>query len=245
MAPAFVPVRFSSGKERTSQNICPLRKVLIDCLSIILIDLLLAGDNALVIALAVRPLPGRQRKIGITLGAAAAVILRIGITIGAAELLGMEFIKLLGGAFVIWIAIKVLADASAPPPVSATPRRFLSIIWLIVFADITMSVDNVLAVAGASRGSVPLIVFGLCLSIPLVVFASNLLARLMDRYPAILYIGAAILGKVGGEMIVTDPWLVRTLHPSKALLYSVEVISVILILVAGKVLSRPGATDAT
>jgi YjbE family integral membrane protein len=213
-------------------------RVLIDCLSIVLIDLLLAGDNALVIAMAVRPLPAHQRKIGITLGAGAAVLLRIAITIAAAELLDREFIKLLGGAFVIWIAIKVLADASGPPAPSATPRNFLNAIWLIVFADITMSADNVLAVAGASRGSVPLIVFGLCLSIPLVVFASNLLATLMDRYPAILYIGAGILGKVGGEMIFTDPWLVRTLHPSKAILYSAEVIAVIVILVAGRLLSR-------
>jgi YjbE family integral membrane protein len=212
--------------------------LLVDGVSIILIDLLLAGDNALVIAMAVRPLPAHQRKIGITIGAAAAVLLRIGITIAAAQLLGREFIKLLGGVFVIWIAIKVLADASAPPPVSGTPRHFLNAIWLIVFADITMSVDNVLAVAGASRGSVPLIVFGLCLSIPLVVFASNLLATLMDRYPAILYIGAAILGKVGGEMIFTDPWLVRSLHPSKAILYSAEVIAVIVILVTGRLLSR-------
>jgi YjbE family integral membrane protein len=213
-------------------------RVLIDCLSIVLIDLLLAGDNALVIAMAVRPLPAHQRKIGITLGAGAAVLLRIAITIAAAELLDREFIKLLGGAFVIWIAIKVLADASGPPAASATPRNFLNAIWVIVFADITMSADNVLAVAGASRGSVPLIVFGLCLSIPLVVFASNLLATLMDRYPAILYIGAGILGKVGGEMIFTDPWLVRSLHPSKAILYSAEVIAVIVILVAGRLLSR-------
>jgi YjbE family integral membrane protein len=192
----------------------------------------------------VRPLPARQRKIGITLGATAAVILRVVITIAAAQLLNIEFIKLVGGAFVIWIAIKVLADASAPPAASATPRHFLNAIWLIVVADITMSVDNVLAVAGASRGSVPLIVFGLCLSIPLVVFASNLLGMLMERYPAILYIGAGILGKVGGEMILTDPWLVRTLHPSKAVLYSAEVIAVILILVAGRVLSR-SARDVT
>src|SRR5271169_557763 len=177
-------------------------RLLIDYFSIILIDLLLAGDNALVIAMAVRVLPERQRRIAITFGAATAVVIRVAITIVAAKLLGVEFIKLLGGAFVIWIAVRVLADASSPPAAVPAHGRFLKAIWFIAFADITMSIDNILAVAGAARGNVPLIVFGLCVSIPFVVFSSNLIAVLTDRYPAILYLGAAILGKVGGEMVV-------------------------------------------
>ena len=216
-----------------------------DCLSIILIDLLLAGDNALVIAMAVRSLPLRQRRIGITLGAAAAVALRVIITIAAAQLLSVELIKLLGGAFVIWIAVRVLADASSPAVASVTAGRFLKAIWLIVVADITMSVDNVLAIAGASRGSVPLIVIGLGLSIPFVMFSSNLLAVLMDRYSWILYLGAAILGRVGGEMMLTDPFVVRRLQPSSAWLYAAEAGAAIGILVVGRILSQAARNAGT
>jgi YjbE family integral membrane protein len=213
-------------------------RLLIDCASIILIDLLLAGDNALVIAMAVRVLPQRQRRIASIFGAAAAVALRVSITLAAAQLLGIEFIKLLGGAFVIWIAVKVLADASSPPAGAPTRRRFLMAIWFIAFADITMSIDNVLAVAGAARGSVPLIIFGLCISIPLVVFSSNLIAVLMDRYPVIVYLGAALLGKVGAEMVFSDPFVIRTLHPSAALTYVAEGLAVGGVLIAGKLLSQ-------
>ena len=92
--------------------------------------------------------------------------------------------QLAGGLFIVWIAVKVLVDASAPPDSAPAPKRLLQAIWYVVFADLTMSTDNILAIAGASKGSVPLIVFGLCVSIPFVVFASNLLANLMDRYPA-------------------------------------------------------------
>jgi YjbE family integral membrane protein len=209
-----------------------------DCLSIVFIDLVLAGDNALVIAMAVRPLKKRERRIGIIFGAAAAVVLRVAITILAAKLLSVEFIKLVGGALVIWIAIKVIADASSPPPEAAAPRHFLQAIWLIVVADITMSTDNVLAIAGASHGSIPLIIFGLGLSIPFVVFSSNLIAILMDRYPLTVYLGAAILGKVGGEMMMTDPFVAVALHPSRYAVYGVEIAAVALILIAGRLLSR-------
>ena len=200
----------------------PLYAFLIDCLSIVLIDLLLAGDNALVIAMAVRSLTPRERRIGITFGAAAAVALRIAITVAAAQLLTIEFIKLSGGVLVIWIAVKVFADTNAPQPGSKAPSRFAQAIWFIVVADITMSTDNILAVAGASHGNISLIVFGLCLSIPFVVMSSSLLSKLMDRYPWVMYLGAAILGKVGGEMIITDPFVRRTVHPSEIAIYIAE-----------------------
>ena len=195
---------------------------LIDCLSIVLIDLLLAGDTALVIAMAVRSLTARERRIGITFGAGAAVVLRIAITVAAAQLLTVEFIKLLGGALVIWIAVKVFADAKPPPAGSKAPSRFAQAIWFIVVADITMSTDNILAVAGASHGNISLIVFGLCVSIPFVVMSSSLLSKLMDRYPWVMYLGAAILGKVGGEMMITDPFVHRMVHPSEIATYIAE-----------------------
>jgi len=212
-------------------------RFVVDCLSIILIDLLLAGDNALVIAMAVRSLPPRQRFIGTTFGAGAAVALRVVITIAAAQLLNIQWLKLLGGAFVIWIAVRVLADASSQAVTTATGGRFLKAIWVIVVADITMSTDNVLAIAGASRGSVPLIVIGLGLSIPFVVFSSNLLAVLMDRFPWILYLGAAILGRVGAEMMLTDPFVVRTLRPSATWLYVAEAGAALGTLLVGRLLS--------
>ena len=209
-------------------------RLMIDCLSIILIDLLLAGDNALVIALAARSLPPRQRRLGIVFGAATAVVLRVLITIAAAQLLNIELIKLVGGAFILWIAVKVLADASGPEGEPAAPMHLLRAIWFIAIADITMSLDNVLAVAGASHGSIPLIILGLGLSIPFVMFSSNLIVLLMDRYAWTLYLGAAILGKVGGEMMATDPLVTRYLHLPHMAVYAAEGLAIIGVLAAGK-----------
>ncbi len=213
-------------------------QIIVRGLSIILIDLLLAGDNALVLAMAVRGLPQKQRKNAILLGAGAAVVLRILITIVAARLLGIEFLKLVGGALVVWIAVKVLADAGGHGKDIPARGRLLQAIWMIVFADITMSVDNVLAIAGAAAGNIPLIVFGLGVSIPLVVFSSNLIARLMDRYAWIVYLGSAILGRVGGEMIMTDPWVERTIHPSGAATWIMEGFLVLAVVAAGHYLCR-------
>ncbi len=116
------------------------------------------------------------------------------------------------------------------------PRRFWQAIWYIVVADLTMSTDNVLAIAGASKGNFWLIAFGLAVSIPFIVFSSNLLSKLMDRFPALIYLGAGILGKVGGEMILTDPFVVRTWHPGTVFRYSVEAGLVIAVIVAGRII---------
>lgn len=218
-------------------------RIIIDGFSIVLIDLLLAGDNAVVIAMAVRALPQNQRRIAVACGAAAAVTLRIAITIVAVQLLNIEFLKLAGGALVVWIAVKVLSDARSHRDNVPARGRLLQAIWLIVVADITMSIDNVLAVAGAAHGSVPLIIFGLGVSIPLVVFSSQLIAALMDRYAAIVYVGAALLGRVGGEMIMTDPFIVRTLHPSQSVSLVAEIAAIAGIFIVGKFVpkTRPGA----
>jgi len=216
----------------------PIGHFLFGVFSIILIDLMLAGDNALVIAMAVRSLPRRERRIGTACGAAVAVLLRIALTIFAARLLSIPYVQLAGGLFIVWIAVKVLVDASAPPDSAPAPKRLVQAIWYIVFADLTMSTDNILAIAGASKGNVGLIVFGLCVSIPFVIFASNLLADLMDRYPATIYLGAAILGRVGGEMILTDRFVQGILHPTDTLRYVVEGVLIVAVVVAGRLLSR-------
>ena len=173
--------------------------------NIVWIDIVLAGDNAVVIALAVRSLPPRQRLMGIVLGAGAAVALRVALTFVATQLLMVRYVQLVGGLLIIWIAFKLLKqNEGGHDDGKGGASGLWQAVWMILVADITMSLDNVLAVAGAARGHFGLLLFGLALSIPLVVFASNLISKLMARYQMVVFIGAAILGKVGGEMMFTD-----------------------------------------
>jgi YjbE family integral membrane protein len=210
---------------------------LLSGLSIILIDLLLAGDNALVIAMAVRALPPSQRRMGSLCGAAFAVVLRIALTAVTARILTMPFLQLAGGLLVLWIAVKVVVDASDPPDAAPAPRRLLRAIWFIAMADVTMSIDNILAIAGASNGHVALIVFGLCLSIPFVVFSSNLLAKLMDRFPVLIYVGAAILAKVGADMLFQDPFVANGIHLSTVVRYLIDGALIAVVVACGKRIS--------
>jgi YjbE family integral membrane protein len=216
----------------------PSAHFLLGGLSIILIDLLLAGDNALVIALAVRALPKRERRLGIAGGAALAVVLRIILTSVAARLLTLPFLQLAGGLLVLWIAFKVLVDANDPPDAAPAPRRLLQAIWYITAADVTMSLDNILAIAGASHGDLRLIVFGLALSIPFVIFSSNLLAKLMDRYPVTIYVGVAILCKVAGDMILADQFVAHNVHPSTATRYVTDAALIAGVLIMGARVGR-------
>ncbi len=178
---------------------------LLNLLSIILINIVLSGDNSVVIAMAVHSLPAGKRTKGILIGTLGAVLLRVGFTLIASHLLEIPFLKLAGGATILWIAVKLLLEEAA---VTTDGKKIESIwhaVWIILVADFTMSLDNVLAVAGVSKGDVLELWLSLGLSIPLVVFASAMLSKLMDKYPIILVLGAALLGKVGGEMIYTDP----------------------------------------
>jgi YjbE family integral membrane protein len=192
-------------------------------MSIILIDLVLAGDNAVVIAMAVRNLPGKQRMWGIALGSGGAVVIRVICTFLVAQLLNMPFIKLVGGAVIIWIAVKLLTEGAGEECKEKECGSIWQALWIIIVADMSMGIDNMLAVGAASKGNMFLLLFGLALSIPLVVFMSNMLSKLMDKYPIILWAGAAILGKVGGEMMITDPWVRGLLNPPKWIEYTVMV----------------------
>ena len=185
-------------------------------LSITIIDLVLAGDNAVVIALAVATLPPRQKKTGIFLGAGAAVLIRVILTFFVAQLLMLSYLKLIGGALVLWIAVKLLSQAQEgkKSELEVSAKDILQAVKTIVIADLVMSTDNVLAIAGASKGNLFLLLFGLGLSIPLVVGGSTLLSYFMDRFPWILTIGAGVLGWVGGEMIATDPFVHNSLGGS-------------------------------
>jgi YjbE family integral membrane protein len=196
---------------------------LLAVLSIVLIDLVLAGDNAVVIAMAVRNLPDKKRLWGIALGAGAAVVVRVIATFLVAQLLNIQFIKLVGGAVIIWIAVKLLSEGADEECVDHECGSIWQAVWIIIVADMSMGIDNMLAVGAASHGNLFLLLFGLVLSIPFVVFMSNILSKLMNRYPIILWLGAGILGKVGGEMMITDPWVHGLLNPPKWVEYAVMV----------------------
>jgi YjbE family integral membrane protein len=180
--------------------------------SIVLIDLVLAGDNAVVIAMAVKNLHGKKRQLGIILGAGGAVLVRVACTFVVAQLLNMKYVKLIGGAVIIWIAIKLLTETADEESHGKEAQSIWQALWIIIVADMSMGIDNMLAVGAASHGNLFLLLFGLILSIPFVVFMSTMLAKLMDRYPIILWLGAALLGKVGGEMMATDPFVVELLN---------------------------------
>ena len=215
-------------------------------LSIVLIDIVLAGDNAVVIALAVRRLEKKERLWGIVIGSGMAVVLRVGLTFVAAQLLAINYVKLIGGLLIVWIAVQLLLENTDGTEGKGEARNLWHAVWLITVADITMSLDNVLAVAGASKGSFGLLLFGLGLSIPLVVFTSNLLAKLMDRYPVIIYVGSALLGKVGGSMIMTDQLIVSAFDPEPWLIHAIEgllAIGVILVALALRRARRKSGAD--
>ncbi len=173
---------------------------------IIGVNIVLSGDNAVVIALAARSLPPKQQKLAILYGAGAAVVLRIILTIFAVALLALPWLKIVGGLLLFWIGIKLLVPEDGGDNIKASDHLFTAIKTILI-ADLVMSLDNVIAVAAAAGGSMTLLILGLAISIPLVVFGATLLVTLMERYPMIITIGAALIGFVAGEMLVTDPVL--------------------------------------
>jgi YjbE family integral membrane protein len=177
-------------------------------LQIGVIDLLLSGDNAVVIALACRGLPRRLWRQAVLLGTAAAIVLRVLLTGAAALILGVAYVKLVGGALLMVIAVQLLGE-DEPVDKAPEPARDNLGIWksigIIIAADTVMSLDNVLAVAAASRGSLALLAFGLVLSIPILVFGSALVARILQRYPIVVLLGAAQLGWIAGGTAAADP----------------------------------------
>jgi YjbE family integral membrane protein len=214
-------------------------------MSIVLIDLVLAGDNAVVIAMAVKNLPGKTRQWGISLGAGGAVVIRVICTFLVAQLLTMSLVKLVGGALIIWIAMKLLTDGTKEECRERECGSLWQAFWVILVADMSMGIDNMLAVGAASHGNLLLLLFGLALSIPFVVFMSNLLSRWMERWPIILWICAAVLGRVGGEMMITDPWVHGFLNPSKWVEYSVQAFFIVFVCVSSKwLISRRHAAAA-
>ena len=177
-------------------------------LKIVLIDLALAGDNALVIALAVRTLPKRQQLLGRIWGTVGAVGLRLVFIAIITYLLGIPLLQVVGGLLLIWIAIKLVRQQESHGEGHVRQgTSLLEAIWIILVADVVMSLDNVIGVAGAAEGDMRLVVFGIALSIPIVVWGSGVLAVLMNRYPWIILVAAGILGEVAGKMIAHDHFI--------------------------------------
>ena len=173
-------------------------------LKIIWINILLSGDNAVVIALAARGLPPEQQKKAIFFGSGAAVVLRIGLTIVAAWLLELQGLQIIGGLLLLWIGAQLLADEEEGEDEGHDHSSLLTAVGTILIADLVMSLDNVIGVAAAAKGDQLLLILGLAISIPLVIFGSSMMIKMMERFPVIITLGAALIGWVGGETVASD-----------------------------------------
>ncbi len=171
---------------------------------IILIDIVLGGDNAVVIALACRRLPEHQRKLGIFWGVFGAIALRLVLIFFALSLLAIPYLKIGGAILLIWIGIKLLQPESEGEHEIDASTTLLGAIKTIIVADAVMSLDNVIAIAGAAKDDLSLVIFGLVISVPIIVWGSQLVMKIMDRYPITIAIGAGLLGWIAGDMVVTD-----------------------------------------
>jgi YjbE family integral membrane protein len=190
---------------------------LLKIVQIIWINIVLSGDNAVVIALACRGLPGRRRAMGMVLGAGVAVILRIIFTVLVAALLSTPFLKIAGSLLLFWIAVKLLVeDQDDQEGKIGETDRLWHAVRTIAIADAVMSLDNVLAIAAVAQGSWFLLVLGLAISIPLIVAGAALIMALLSRFPVFVWLGAGLLGWVAGQMLITDPWLDERLGTSFA-----------------------------
>ena len=206
----------------------------IGLVKIVWINIILSGDNAVVIALAARSLPPHQQRKAVFWGSGAAVVLRIALTVVAAKLLQLSFLQILGGCLLLWIGFQLLSGDEESEGESKTYGSLMAAVRTILIADLVMSLDNVIAVAAAAQGSVVLLVLGLAISIPLVIFGSTLMIKLMERFPVIVLLGAALIGWVGGETIASDAALHDYAAAHPALHYVAAALGAALVVGVGK-----------
>jgi YjbE family integral membrane protein len=201
--------------------------------SIVLIDLTLAGDNALVIALAVRTLPPRQQFLGRIWGTAGAVALRLAFIVVATWLLTIPLLQVVGGLLLVWIALRLVRQEGGGDAHVRQGTTLREAVWIIMVADAAMSIDNVLAVAAAAHGEMLLVVIGIALSLPIVVWGSGLLAWLMNRFTWIIWLGGGVLGYFAGEMILRDQIVERWIGPRPGWLEAVPIVLALTIAALG------------
>jgi YjbE family integral membrane protein len=214
-------------------------------LKIIWVNILLSGDNAVVIALASRCLPPVQQKRAVLWGSVAAIVMRVVLTIFAVKMLQLPWLKAVGAVLLVWIGVHLLADESSGDEIKEA-GSLLSAIKTILIADLVMSLDNVLAVAAAadaasSAAKFPLLVFGLALSIPIVIFGSSVVLRMMERYPAIVTFGAMLLGWIAGEMLAKEEALMDYTNGMTMLPWILAAAGALLVLALGKLKARRNA----
>lgn len=209
--------------------------ILVGLLKIIVINIVLSGDNAVVIAMASRNLEKKHQKLAIFWGSFGAIGLRIVLTFIAVWILKIPFTSLMGGLLLIWIAIQLLNEEEEPDLKGHS--NLIAAIKTIIFADLIMSLDNVLAIAGVAQGSILLIVIGLTISIPLIIFGSQILMKLMNRFPIIVTLGAALLGYTAGEMIVTEKELTPIIDPLPYGNHIIPILLAIFVVLVGKLMS--------
>ena len=210
---------------------------------IILINIVLSGDNAVVIALACRSLPPKQQKSAIIFGSVGAIVLRVILTFFAVYLLTLPYLKLVGAALLLWIGIGLLKGEDDEEDIEGN-AGLMAAIKTIIIADLVMSLDNVIGVAAAAKGNVPLLVLGLVISIPLIIFGSTIILKLMTRFPIIITAGAALLGWVAGEMAIGDPAIKGSLEHLHWLHYAAPAAGAVIVVLVGKWLaSRAGEAE--
>ena len=212
---------------------------------IVWIDIILSGDNAVVIALATRGLPVEQQKKAVMFGSGAAVLLRVALTVIAAKLMQLPFVEVIGGLLLLWIGMGLLKSEDDEAGAGNTVKQgMLAAVRTILLADFVMSLDNVIAVAAAAGGNVLLLMLGLAISIPLVVFGSTLMIKLMARFPIIVTLGAALIGWVAGETITNDHVLQGVVQAHPWLHYAAAATGAVLVIVLGKWMQARGAAQA-
>ncbi len=217
----------------------------IGLIKIIWINIILSGDNAVVIALAARSLPAHQQRMAVLWGSGAAVVMRIVLTIVAVQLLALPYLQIVGGLLLLWIGVQLLGDEHGDEGEAKETGSLAAAIRTILIADLVMSLDNVIAVAAAAKGSTTLLIIGLAISIPLVIFGSTLMIKLMERFPIIVVLGAALIGWVGGETIVNDVSFKEMVAQSPWLHYVAAAAGAALVVALGKLLQARGTkTDA-
>ena len=220
----------------------------IGLMKIIWINIILSGDNAVVIALAARSLPPHQQQKAILFGSGAAVVLRIILTVVAVQLLALSYLQIVGGLLLLWIGVQLLSEEDEEEEGDVKQASLMTAIRTILIADIVMSLDNVIAVAAAAKGSNTLLIIGLAISIPLVIFGSTLMIKLMERFPVIVTLGAALIGWVGGETIISDVALKSALEANPSLHYICAAVGAAVVVGLGKFLQarhhqKEAATD--